>query len=72
MVLKQWPMHTLIGKHTHACKVLQTHMRLIYTLTTRLLLIRSVSDGNTRKHTVDKHRHASGEYVCTFCFHCTD
>ena len=61
MVLKQWPMHTLIGKHTHACRVLQTcthpYIHWLQTPADKLRLgqtDRACTLGRTRRHTADK------------------
>lgn len=60
-MLKQWPMHTLIGKHTHACRILQTcthpYRRSLQTLADKLGLgqtdkVRTLS--HTRRRSVDK------------------
>lgn len=60
-MLKQWPMHTLIGKHTHACRILQTHthpyIHSLQTLADKLRLGQTdkvCTLSHTRRHTVDK------------------
>lgn len=78
-VLKQWPMHTLIGKHTHACRVLQTrkhsYIHSLQTLADKLGLGQTdqvCTLRHTRRLIVDKRFiYIWGERV-TVCFHCID
>lgn len=62
MVLKQWPMRTLIGKHAHACRVLQNthwhpHIHSLQTLADVPRLIQTdqvCTLSHTRRRAVDK------------------